>query len=333
MGEGGGQVIRSAVALSLVTGTPVRLQNIRAGRSKPGVLRQHHTALAAAATISNGTLDGGAVGDTSAEFSPGRVVPGDYEFAVGSAGSTTLVFQTILPALLLVDRVSTITLSGGTHNPWAPPVDYLAQVFAPLLERMGGRIEIETERYGFAPAGGGQWRATVHPLRSWKELQLHERGDVHTRRATILIANLPGGRAVAERERRVLVRRLNWRECDVTVQDVPNSAGPGNVILCTVESDSVTEMGVAFGQLGVRAESVARAAANQVRAYLTHDAPVGEHLADQLMLPLTLAGKGSFVTGRLSRHATTNRDVLAMFDVAPLRIESYGARTQRVFVG
>src|ERR1700722_15265155 len=153
-GEGGGQVLRTALSLSLVTGQPFRIDNIRAGREKPGLLRQHLTAVLAAAEIGGATVEGATLGSTALTFSPGKVKPGEYRFAVGTAGSGTLVFQTILPALMLASAPSRITIEGGTHNHAAPPFDFLARTFVPLVERMGPKIRLQFERYGFYTAGG-----------------------------------------------------------------------------------------------------------------------------------------------------------------------------------
>ncbi|HWH70147.1 MAG TPA: RNA 3'-terminal phosphate cyclase, partial [Candidatus Sulfotelmatobacter sp.] len=148
-GEGGGQILRTALALSLVTGQPFRLERVRAGRQKPGLLRQHLTAVEAAKTIGCAEVVGAALGAQTLEFRPGPVTPGNYRFAVGTAGSATLVLQTVLPPLLIASGTSTLTLEGGTHNPFAPPFDFLARCFAPLLERMGPRLELELRQPGF----------------------------------------------------------------------------------------------------------------------------------------------------------------------------------------
>ena len=156
VGEGGGQILRTALALALVTGTPFRIHAIRARRRKPGLLRQHLTAVNAAATVGGASTDGASLGSRELTFRPGRITPGEYRFAVGTAGSTGLVLQTVLPPLLLASGPSTVTVEGGTHNPGAPPFDFLARVFLPLLRRMGAHVEARLDRPGFYPAGGGQ---------------------------------------------------------------------------------------------------------------------------------------------------------------------------------
>jgi RNA 3'-terminal phosphate cyclase (ATP) len=155
-GEGGGQVVRNACALSLVTGTPVRIENVRAKRSKPGLMRQHVTAIEAACVIGNAECEGLMVGSSALTFRPGKVVPGDYRFAVGTAGSTGLVLQTVLMPLLLADGPSRLVLEGGTHNMQAPPFDFIARSFLPVINRMGPSVSARLVRHGFYPRGGGR---------------------------------------------------------------------------------------------------------------------------------------------------------------------------------
>src|SRR6516225_361743 len=164
-GEGGGQVLRSSLALALVTGKPVTVDRIRAGREKPGLMRQHLTAVNAAVEICGGHATGAALGSRSITFEPQPVRPGEYRFDVGSAGSATLVLQTVLPALLIAEGPTTLILEGGTHNAWAPPFDFLEKAFVPLVNRMGPHVEVELDRHGFYPAGGGRFRVHIQPAR------------------------------------------------------------------------------------------------------------------------------------------------------------------------
>src|SRR2546428_9297761 len=152
-GEGGGQILRTALSLSLATGTPFRIENIRAGRKKAGLLRQHLTAVLAAAEIGAAEIEGATLGSTMLTFTPKSVRAGEYRFAVGTAGSGTLVFQTILPALLRASAATRVTIEGGTHNSAAPPFDFLDRTFLPLIRKMGATVSLKLERYGFYPAG------------------------------------------------------------------------------------------------------------------------------------------------------------------------------------
>jgi RNA 3'-terminal phosphate cyclase (ATP) len=311
IGEGGGQILRTALALSMVTGKPIRIENIRAGREKPGLLRQHLTAVNAAAAISTAAVEGAAIGSKLLTFVPGQIKPGDYTFSVGTAGSTTLVLQTILPALLCASGPSSITLEGGTHNPFAPPFDFLDKAFLPLLNRMGPKVQASLDRPGFYPAGGGRFSVNIDPAPHLAPLHPRERGEIRRRLCTALVANLP--QEIGQRETRMVARMMNWPEECLNVRPLSDHTGPGNILTIEVESEHLTEVFTGFGQRGVRAEAVAEDAIHQLKRYLVAGVPVAEHLADQLLLPLALAGGGSFVTLSLSRHSTTNMQIIEMF--------------------
>jgi RNA 3'-terminal phosphate cyclase (ATP) len=311
MGEGGGQVLRTSLALSLVTGKPFRIEKIRAGREKPGLLRQHLTAVNAAAAVGGAQVEGAALGSREITFRPGSVRPGEHRFAVGTAGSATLVLQAVLPALLGARGPSTLTLEGGTHNPNAPPFDFLDRAFLPLLRRMGVRVEAALERPGFYPAGGGKFEVRVEPAERLVRLDLPARGDVKRRLARALVSNLP--RNIADRELKAVRDLLSWERSSLVAEEVQGSPGPGNLLMLELESEHVTEVFTGFGQKGVTAEKVAGDAIDELREYLASGAPVGKHLADQLLVPIAVAGRGSFSTIKPTRHTTTNIDVISRF--------------------
>ncbi len=318
-GEGGGQILRTALALSLVTGTPFRVERIRARRDRPGLMRQHLTAVDAAAAVGGAEAEGATLGSPALVFRPGSVKPGQHGFAIGSAGSTGLVLQTLLPALLTASGPSTITLEGGTHNPGAPPFDFLARVFLPLIGRMGPRVEAVLERPGFYPAGGGRCTFRITPATRLMPLTLLERGAIVRRRARALVARLP--RQIADRELAVVRSGLGWSEDELSAAVVDGAArGPGNVLLLELESEHVTELFTGFGERGVRAETVAEGAVQETRRYLAAGVPVGLHLADQLVVPLALAGGGTLRTTALSSHARTNLDVVRAFLPVPITV-------------
>ena len=311
MGEGGGQVLRTSLGLALVTGQPVRLEQIRAGRPRPGLMRQHLTAARAAAEVGGGRLQGDAIGSGELTFNPGRVQPGRYRFAVGTAGSATLVLQTVLPALLTADGPSELELEGGTHNAWAPPFDFMQRVFLPLAGRMGARVEVKLERPGFYPAGGGLFTARVTPVEAWSRLELMERGSLVSRRVRALVARLPAH--IGHRELAVMQDLLGLPGDELEVQEMEDSRGPGNMVSLELEYDRVTELFCGFGEKGKPAERVAREVVKQVKRYMACSAPVGRHLADQLLVPMALAGGGVFRTLALTRHTTTNMEVVRGF--------------------
>ncbi len=317
-GEGGGQILRTSLSLSLVTGQPFTIDNIRAGREKPGLLRQHLTAVLAAAEVGSAQVEGAALGSKAVTFTPGRTRAGAFRFAVGTAGSGTLVLQTVLPALLLADAPSRITIEGGTHNHAAPPFDFLAKAFLPLLERMGPKVTVALERYGFYPAGGGKFTVEVEPCASLRPLQLEPRGAITIRKVTAVLANLP--RHIGRREVDKAVSMLNWAPEAAEIVQTRESAGPGNIVMIEAGSEQVTEVFSAFGELGVAAEKVAATAAREAREYLVSRAVAGEHLTDQLLLPMALAGGGSFPALKISRHAQTNMEVIPRF--LPVRFET-----------
>ena len=325
-GEGGGQILRSSLTLSLVTGQPVRLVNIRAGRSKPGLLRQHLTAVRAAAEVGGARVEGDEVGAKSLTFSPRELTAGPYAFAVGSAGSGTLVLQTVLPALLLAEGASHITIEGGTHNPWAPPFDFLVEAYFPLLQRMGIDVSARLDRAGFYPAGGGHFEVDIQPARSGLAgLHLLQRGELLDRSVTAVVSNL--SRTIGQREVDAAARRLDWPAECFRVEEATRSPGPGNVVMIRLQSEHVTELFTSFGRQGTRAERVAQEAVDQVQAYLAADVPVGPYLADQLILPLSLAAwrdgvASTFQTLPLSGHATTHLDIVRQFLAIPLEVLS-----------
>ncbi|HEV2882435.1 MAG TPA: RNA 3'-terminal phosphate cyclase [Pyrinomonadaceae bacterium] len=313
-GEGGGQIIRTSLALSLITGKPFRIYNVRARREKPGLQRQHLTAVRAAAAIGGAEVEGAGLGATAFTFHPGAVTPGDYAFPIGTAGSTTLVLQTILPPLMIASAPSTLVFEGGTHNVHAPPYEFIVKTFLPLVNRMGARVTTELMRYGFYPPGGGSFRARVEPASKLRPLELLTRGEIRARRARALVVKLPP--AIGERELGVVSEQLGWGESagdELRVETSQNASSPGNVLTLEIESEHLTEVFTGIGERGVRAETVAERASAEARAYLDTDAPVGEHLADQLLIPYALAGGGSYTTGQPSLHTTTNIEVIKMF--------------------
>ena len=290
-------------------------------------MRQHLTAVNAACEVGQAKVQGASLGSAVLAFEPTVVEPGAYDFAIGTAGSTTLVLQTVLPALLTASGPSVLTLEGGTHNPYAPPFDFLRQCFLPLINRMGPTVDAMLERPGFYPAGGGKMVVTVEPAPQLVGFELPDRGEIRRRQATATVSNLP--REIAERELRVIEQKLGWPRDRLIAREVA-SRGPGNVVSIEVQSEHVSEVVTGFGQRGVRAETVAERAVEQMRHYLEADAPVGEYLADQLIIPLALAGTGAFRTLEPSRHTATNIAVTQQFLDCAFAVTRCGDGTSRV---
>ena len=330
-GEGGGQILRTSLALSLVTGQPFLLENIRAGRPKPGLARQHLTCVEAATAIGRAEAVGAMLGSTTLEFWPGTVTPGDYRFAVGSAGSATLVLQTVLPPLLTAPGITTLTLEGGTHNPLAPPFDFLARSFAPMIRSMGPKLDLELRRPGFFPAGGGQFQARIEPVKQLTPIALLERGDIRQRRARVIASRLPEN--MAKRELAAIRARLGFQNDECAVEAVTNSPSPGNAVIIEAESEHVTAVFSSFGDRGRLPEKVALEAAEMAAAWLDAGVPVDEHLADQLLIPMALAGGGSFRTTEPSLHSTTNAAIIQRFLPVEITFTQEAEKVWRVVVG
>lgn len=335
-GEGGGQMVRSSLALSMVTGSPVTIENLRARRKRPGLMRQHLTAVQAAQKICGAEVEGAAIGSRRLVFEPGEVRHGEYLFRIGSAGSTTLVLQTILPALMIADGVSAVCLEGGTHNPLAPPYDFLERVYLPLLARLGPRVQTRLERSGFYPAGGGRISATIHPCPRLGRLDLLQRGELVATTVRAAVARLP--RHIAERECRQIAELSGWPKACFQVDEIGDSAGPGNVVTIEIASQHVVELFAGFGERGVRAETVAQRTWRSARCYLESPVPVGSCLADQLLLPLSIAahqgtGGGTFRTLPLSGHAATQIDLIKDFLAIDVHVVQHALDDVTVQVG
>lgn len=320
-GEGGGQVVRNACALSLVTGEPVRITHVRAKRSKPGLMRQHVTAIEAACAIGGATCEGLVVGSSDLTFRPGRIVAGDYRFAVGTAGSTGLVLQTVLMPLLLADGPSRLVLEGGTHNMLAPPFEFIERSFLPIVRRIGGQVEARLVRHGFYPRGGGRIEVDITPG-PLSPIDCVDRGAALGVSACALFAGLP--MSIAEREIAIVRAALGWSERECFLRELPADQGPGNILLLEARYEHGTEIVSGFAQLGVTAERVAKTTVNRMRGYLAGDAFAGPYLADQLLLPMALAGGGVFTTVKPSDHARTAATVIERFTGRRTRFERQG---------
>ncbi len=309
-GEGGGQILRTSLSLAAITGIPVTITNIRAKREKPGLQRQHLVAVQAAARVCGGQVEGAELKSSQLVFHPQQPQAGDYHFDIGSAGSCTLVLQTILPILLQASGTSTVTISGGTHNGMAPPIEFLSDSFFPLLHRMGLSASVELIRHGFYPAGGGKIRAVIHGGAPTTPLTLLERGKVIGRHAESLISNIPAH--IAHREATAIKHGLHWSHDEVDEREVA-ADGPGNMLVARLRYAQITTVISACGELRKSAEKVANEVVKGVKRYVKNEVPVCEHLADQLLLPLALGAGGQFRTVAPTEHTTTNAAVMAAF--------------------
>ncbi|CAB5720837.1 RNA 3'-terminal phosphate cyclase [Delftia tsuruhatensis] len=327
-GEGGGQMLRSALALSMCTGTPFAMRRIRAGRARPGLMRQHLACVNAAADICGAQVQGAEMNSQALQFTPGPVRAGEYRFVIASAGSCTLLLQTLWPALMLAEGESRLTLGGGTHNPAAPSFHFLERSYAPLLHRLGARSALRLRRLGFYPAGGGEMDVTISPaIHGLAPFDLTERGAPVASLAECFAPALP--RAVARRELDRLGQALGWSGEQLQVGAARQNEGPGNALLATLAYEHLSEVFTQFGVKGVSAEKVAGDLAREVLRYQSGQAALGPHLADQWALPLALAvwksGRGArYTCTQLTAHAHSNFEVIARFLPVRFAIEAAG---------
>lgn len=327
-GEGGGQILRTSLALSMCLGKAFHIYNIRATRPKPGLQPQHLTAVKAAASISSAEVKGAELGSQTLHFVPQEVEGGEYHFAIGTAGSTTLLFQTLLPALMQAPHASRVILEGGTHNPMAPPFEFLKHAFLPLINRMGPNIKARLIRPGYLPAGGGEINISIHPVSRLRPLSILHRGKLVETRAEIMLSHLPAH--IAERELAVIAESLHLPDSSLHVYFDTSAIGPGNCVSIIIKTETISEVFTALGKRGLPAEQVASLAVHEASKYLTSDVPVGHYLADQLLLPLALAGRGAFITGQPSLHTTTNMAVIEQFTQKPFELEQLGSTSWRI---
>jgi RNA 3'-terminal phosphate cyclase (ATP) len=328
-GEGGGQILRTSLALSLVTGTPFVLENIRAGRKKPGLMRQHLTSVRAAALIGGAEVEGASLGSSRIVFRPRAIAAGEHTIDIGSAGSASLVIQTIALPLSLAPASSRITVRGGTHALWAPPFPFLAQAWLPLVKRAGARIDLDLRATGFYPAGGGEVVMTTSPSDRLAPLHLGDAGMLSTLELRAIVAGI--SESIARRELAAAAELLTDSRV-VLASETVRSEGPGNAIWLVArdEATGVVNVFSGIGEVGVPAEDVGRAVAETFLAWRASGTSVEAHLADQLMLPIALAGAGSYTCNDLTLHARTNIEVIHAFTGRRLRAWQLGDSRFRV---
>jgi RNA 3'-terminal phosphate cyclase (ATP) len=332
MGEGGGQVLRTSLTLAMLKQVKVEIVNIRAKRNKPGLLRQHLTCVRAAQAICNGKVEGDELGSQRILFTPSEVKGGEYQFAIGTAGSTSLVCQTILLPLALAETSSQITFEGGTHNGMSPSVSFLEKSFLPILAKMGIETEVKIEKLGFYPAGGGRWSLKVKPcaqLKPMEYVQSEQTLDDITDRVTVtaIVSLLP--ESIGQREIDTVIKSLRLNSNAGNLQSV-NTPGPGNTVIIEYDHGAYASVFEIVGQLGVSAENVSKRAVERLRKLIKTSANVEEHLADQLLLPMAIAGKGSFTTTEPSLHTKTNINVIKQFGVEGVSTEQLSSTLWRV---
>lgn len=329
MGEGGGQILRTSLALACITGRNLHIENIRAARRKPGLAKQHLSCVRAAREICGGQCKGAAIGSQVLDFQPGPIRSGDFSFDIGSAGSASLVIQTILPALFLADKPSTVTVTGGTHNPWAPPFDFLAETFLPAIGAAGFDADCKLEKYGFFPAGGGKIALNIRPRQENPNQPINFCRPMDNVQilARIYTAKLPDH--IAQRQKKLLSQsKLKFKNIEHI--EVTDSDGPGNCIMISLVASSSEACGwfdrttvfTAFGQRGKPSEKVVGEVASLANNFLAGGASVDRFSADQLLIYMAISKSGCYTTNDLSTHLTTNIETIKKFLPTNFSIEN-----------
>ena len=331
-GEGGGQILRTSLGLSCMLRKPFRLYNIRKSRKRPGLMPQHLACVRALARVSSASVRGDDYGSTEIVFSPGESAPGDFYFDIGTAGSTSLLLQAVLPSLIMLSGNSTITLKGGTHVPFSPPFHYIRDVFAPALAGLGIGINIELSRCGFYPKGGGEMRVEIQPSGRVKGLRPGERGGTRSVRGISGVGNLPVG--ISERQREAAVRLLlrHGLNAKIDLLEAP-AFGRGTFLFLLLESEDCLAGFSALGAIGKKAETVGEEAARELIDHYRTQACLDPHLADQIIPHLAIAAEeSSFTTSRISGHLLTNLWITEKFAGIRYAVRGGEGEPGKVFV-
>ena len=314
-GEGGGQILRTALALSAIQRKPFTIDHIRSNRKNPGLQAQQLEAVEASARITKAQTEGVKFGAQRITFVPQEILPGNYQFEVKTAGSVTLLLQAIFLPLCLSAGISTVTLIGGTHVPWSPSFHYLSEVLLPALQRMGVSSQAVIERWGFYPKGGGKIQLKTDPVYELKPISLAERGLLKKVRGISAISNLPNH--VAERQREQALKRIQSElkiEAEITtLYDIPSN-GSGSFVFLLAEYEMTLAAFSSLGARGKPAEKVADEAVGSMKDFIESDGCIDPHLADQLVPFLAVAKGNSFFTAtKMTEHLLTNLWVIGHF--------------------
>lgn len=319
-GEGGGQILRTSLSLAALTGKGVRFTRIRAGRRKPGLMRQHLACVRAIAEISGGNVEGCELNSTEVIFEPRKIRAGNYRFVVGSAGSVLLIAQCVLPCLLHAEGESVVVLEGGTHAESAPIYDFFERVYLPCLRRMGAEVSSELNQVGFYPAGGGKVTLRIQPMKHRRYLEIMEAGGLREARLTALSHGIDP--KIGEDEVRICHAALENDPAFILESRMVNSPGPGNVLFAELASDHITELFSICGDVDISRKEVAERVAGMVRRYRELEVPVWRFLADQLLLPMAIGAGGKYLTVPPSRHSQTNLEVIRKFLDIEIKLEN-----------
>jgi RNA 3'-phosphate cyclase len=318
-GEGGGQILRTALTLSAILEVPVHITHIRGNRKKPGLRPQHLVAVNALATITRATVEGAKVDSHELVFEPGKIRGGSFSFDIGTAGSTGLVVQTLIPVLLFGKTPSQVRITGGTHVPWSPPFHYLKAVFLPVLKKMDGEASLEIDKWGWYPKGGGKITASIRNATGLKPISLSHRGRLINLHVLSAVSNLP--LSIAERQRDQTLKRIDYLgiQPTISIENAP-STGQGTFLFLAAQFKGGMAGFTSLGKRGKRAEEVADDACNEFIRFLDSEGVVDIHLADQLVPYMALAeGRSTVRIERITDHLLTNIWVVDHF--LPLKFD------------
>ena len=313
-GEGGGQILRTALALAAILQRPVEIRNIRGGRKKPGLRPQHLAAVKALAKVTSAQVRGAEVGSTRLYFEPCQLKGGTYTLDIGTAGSTALVLQAVMPGLLFAEDPSRMTITGGTHVPWSPCFHYLKEIFVPAVSEMGGMVSLEIGPWGWYPKGGGRVVTSISPVGGLSAVDRTNRGGLTGMTVLSAVSNLPAG--IGERQRDQALKGLRGQGYHATSVELLKgpSPGPGTVVFLKAEFEQGAAGFTSLGQRGKPAETVADEASSAFLQFIASGAAVDSHLADQLALYMALAkGRSSLVVQTITKHLLTNMWVIEQF--------------------
>lgn len=320
-GEGGGQILRTALAISLISGRGLEISNIRAGRSKPGLRPQHIQSVEAARRIGEARVEGLRLDSEKISFFPRGIGSGNFEFKIGTAGSTSLVFQTIYLPLSFAPAASQLKISGGTHVPWSPCFEYLKYHWLSFAKKIGLLIELESELAGFFPKGGGNMWAKIEPHYHFHPIKINKRGRLKKIKGFSAVANLP--ESIAERQRDQALGRLKKINPNVEIE-IQNlvSHVQGSILFIMGQFEHSQCCYYSLGEKGKSAEQVADEAVNEFESFLNTNGAVDSYLADQLVLPLAFTpGNSEIRTSRITQHLLTNVWVIQKSWPAKIQVE------------
>jgi RNA 3'-terminal phosphate cyclase (ATP) len=331
-GEGGGQILRTSLSLSCLLNKPFRLFNIRRKRKKPGLMPQHLMGIRSLKLISNARVDGDFQGSTELVFEPGEVIAGDYFFDIGTAGSTSLLLQAILPPLIFANNRSSLTLRGGTHVPFSPSFHYINKIFIPVINKLGIKVKAAIESYGFYPKGGGKIHAEIKPADEISAVHFSERGELKNVYGLSGVGNLP--LSIAERQKNAALAILASQGINAEIETISVSTpGQGTFIFLEAETGNCLAGFSSLGERGKKAELVGEEAAKEFLDYYSASACLDRHLADQIVVYLAISkGESSFTTTEISGHLLTNLWVIEKFLGSRYRIEGETGKPGRVTI-